>query len=48
MEGDRKYFKVIATFSTETDSTGTVSLEAAYPDVINLHWNCPAISPVIQ
>ncbi len=32
---DRKYFKVIATFNTETDSTGTVSLEAAYPDVIN-------------
>ncbi|MEA4916659.1 hypothetical protein SDC9_147561 [bioreactor metagenome] len=33
---DRKYFKVIATFNAETDSTGTVSLEAAYPDVIKL------------
>lgn len=33
---DRKYFKVIATFNAETDSTGTVSLEAAFPDMINL------------
>ena len=33
---DRKYFKIIATFNAESDSTGTVSLEAAYPEVINL------------
>ncbi|MDR2816735.1 MAG: DUF4973 domain-containing protein, partial [Proteiniphilum sp.] len=33
---DRKYFKVIATFNTETDSTGTVSLEAEYPDILKL------------
>jgi hypothetical protein len=33
---DRKYFKVIATFNAETDSTGTVSLRAEYPDRINL------------
>ncbi|WP_080903210.1 DUF4973 domain-containing protein [Parabacteroides sp. Marseille-P3160] len=33
---DRKYFKIIATFNEVTDSTGTVSLKAAYPDIINL------------
>ena len=33
---DRKFFKVIAKFEALTDSTGTVSLEAAHPDVINL------------
>ncbi|MDR1517258.1 MAG: DUF4973 domain-containing protein [Dysgonamonadaceae bacterium] len=32
---DRKYFKVIATFTADTESTGTVSLEAAYPNMIN-------------
>ncbi|WP_298648236.1 DUF4973 domain-containing protein [uncultured Proteiniphilum sp.] len=36
---DRKYFKVIATFNAETDSTGTVSLEAVYPDILNLQVN---------
>lgn len=33
---DRKYFKIIATFTPETETRGTISLEAAYPDVINL------------
>lgn len=33
---DRKFFKIIATFSAETESKGKVSLEAAYPDILNL------------
>lgn len=33
---DRKFFKVIATFNAESDSTGTVTLEAEYPEVLKL------------
>lgn len=33
---DRKYFKIIATFNALSDSTGTVSLEAAYPEILKL------------
>lgn len=30
---DRRFFKIIATFNAETDSTGTVSLQAENPDL---------------